>query len=94
MGKKFIVDYAAANQGRHPHINPAVLEQWMYGNLKAVPFTDCLLVKRRFGKAQGRAAYYAALVQQKTFENWALNHFVGVTLSHGKDSLSWTSTAA
>ncbi|THH19825.1 hypothetical protein EW146_g1427 [Bondarzewia mesenterica] len=31
VGKQFFADYAAANGGRNPHINPAVLARWRYG---------------------------------------------------------------
>ncbi|KAL5508468.1 COQ2 [Sanghuangporus vaninii] len=34
VGSKLFADYAAANGGRNPHINPAVLSRWQYGQEK------------------------------------------------------------
>ena len=34
VGTKLFADYAAANGGRDPHINPAVLRRWRYGEEK------------------------------------------------------------
>lgn len=34
IGSKLFTDFAAANGGRNPHINPAVLARWKYGIMR------------------------------------------------------------
>ncbi|KAH8112112.1 amidase signature enzyme [Phellopilus nigrolimitatus] len=36
LGAKLFEDYAAANGGRKPHINPAVLARWEYGQMRGL----------------------------------------------------------
>lgn len=34
VGSQLFTDYAAANGGRNPHINPSVLKRWQYGEMR------------------------------------------------------------
>ncbi|EIM85123.1 amidase signature enzyme [Stereum hirsutum FP-91666 SS1] len=46
VGQPFFSDFAAANEGRNPHINPAVLARWQYGESQGADGYAAALIER------------------------------------------------